>query len=654
MRAVLRASSSFALVFGALAGCSGEPPPPEVVYRDPEPGLSASPRWLTFTCVEPGCETTLVATVSIVGNRDVAIRRVVLSDRDRTDFDIVTSEPTPFVLERPGVFEIQVTFEPDGDPRLGDVDVLVTYTDASANEAEDRIAPGELAIPLVRRLVGEAAMLVMPDRLDFGPVLPGEEAVLPVEIHNTGFGNVGLVLESVRTDLAEIEIRDLPENAILPGESWPIQIAYKPFDERYTEGELTIRSADPLAEPVKLPIVGTSIAQPSLLVRPDNGLDFGEIPVGTMSMRALDLINQGTEELVVRDPELSGLDLNFRMPRSATIAAIGPLESIQVLFTLNGQAVGPVVGNFRIQTNDPANAVKDVSISGLVTEPQVQVNPVAIDFGAVPRGWALPRAIEIQNAGYGELIISDVNFLIGSSDLFTFKSVPNVPATLTHGQRLGFEIEFRSEVEAQFAATLSVESNDPNTPSFELPIVATGASCDLGCPITNGTPSCAAGVCSIGSCDFGFYDSDLQASNGCECAEIGQDPGSFCAESIYLGQLRDNGSSRTFTGIIPTADDIDIIRFHGKDENQFFGDDYDVRITLNSADPAIQFCIYRFGTSDHQNECFFTGETCPSNRSYRHDGSTGPDDGSDYSIKIFRTQSSEPSCIPYSVFMRNG
>lgn len=649
-----RSITALPFLCASLAACSGEPPPPEVVYRDPEPGLSASPRWLTFTCVEPGCETTLVATVSIVGNRDVAIRRVVVSDRSRTDFTVVTSEPTPFVLKRPGVFEIQVTFTPDGDPRLGDVDVLVTYTDASANESEPRIPPGELAIPLVRRLVGEAAMLVMPERLDFGPVLPGEEVMLAVEVHNTGFGNVGLVLESVRTDLAELEIRNLPENAILPGESWPVQVAFRPFDERYTEGEVVLRSADPLAEPVRLPVVGTSIAQPALLLRPDNGVSFGETPVGTLSMRALDLINQGAETLVIGNPQLSGADLSFRLPRSATVAEIAPLERVQVVFTLDAQTVGPVSGNFRIETNDPANAVKDVAISGLVTEPQVQVNPVGIDFGAVPRGWSIPKAVEIQNVGYGELVISDVNFLIGSSDLFTFRSLPNVPATLTHGQRLGFEIEFRSEVEARFTATLSVESNDPNTPSFELPIEATGASCDLGCPIANGTPSCAAGICSIGSCNFGFYDSDLQAANGCECAEIGQDPGAFCAESIYLGQLRDNGSNRTFTGIIPTADDVDIIRFFGEDASQFLSDDYDVRITLNSADPGIQFCVYRFGTSAHQNECFFTGENCPANRSYRHDGSTGPDDSSDYTIKIFRTQSSEPSCIPYTVFMRNG
>ncbi|CAN0435867.1 unnamed protein product, partial [Discosporangium mesarthrocarpum] len=43
----------------------------------PPPGIEAEPRWLTFTCVEPGCDTTLEATIDVVGPRAVAIKRIV-------------------------------------------------------------------------------------------------------------------------------------------------------------------------------------------------------------------------------------------------------------------------------------------------------------------------------------------------------------------------------------------------------------------------------------------------------------------------------------------------------------------------------------------------------------------------------------------------
>ena len=41
--------------------------------------------------------------------------------------------------------------------------------------------------------------------------------------------------------------------------------------------------------------------------------------------------------------------------------------------------------------------------------------------------------------------------------------------------------------------------------------------CDTDCPfVDNGTPSCTAGQCGIGSCNQGFDDCDEQVFNGCE------------------------------------------------------------------------------------------------------------------------------------------
>ena len=65
----------FALI--ALAACgqstTGSP------MLEPKPaGLESDPKWLTYTCVEPGCDTTLTANVSAIGDRDIAVKRIVL------------------------------------------------------------------------------------------------------------------------------------------------------------------------------------------------------------------------------------------------------------------------------------------------------------------------------------------------------------------------------------------------------------------------------------------------------------------------------------------------------------------------------------------------------------------------------------------------
>ncbi|MBI4820394.1 MAG: choice-of-anchor D domain-containing protein [Deltaproteobacteria bacterium] len=642
--------------------CGSEP---SKVLEPPKPGLAANPRWLTFRCVEPGCDESLTAAVRVVGDRDIAIKRVVMSDDERTDFTFEVSKEPPFVLKAREEFTVDVRFQPNGDPRLGDVKLLVTFTDASASEsATDRIQAGELEIPLVRRLVGEPAMEVTPELLIFGAVSTTTSARLPLSVRNSGFGNVGLVLVEAIASEEELTVTDLPDDALLPGESHDLSVVYAPIDERFTDATVTVRSADPEAAPAIVRVRGTSIPYPSLAARPEAGVDFGEIAVGATASGPVELVNQGAGRLEISAIELTndlGGALTLMLPRIRTdttapnaIAVLDPLENYELTVELDAQMRGAIDSRLRVTSNAATGNVFELPIVGLITQPVIEVSPPSADFGAVPRGWVQSKALEIQNAGYGELVVQNVSFVLGSSDLFNFKTVPQVPIRLSHGERTGFEVEFRSETEASFNATLGIESNDPNTPFMEVTLHAAGASCDAGCPIANGTPSCAGGVCSVGECNLGFYDADGQASTGCECAEVGNDPGAFCNESIFVGALSDEGDRAQFTGVAPTSEDIDLIRFFGRDDSQLFSDDYDVEITLQSSDPGIRMCIYRHGTGDHDNNCYFDGETCPGNRAFHEDGSTGPDDSTDYVIKVFRDPGSPGSCTTYTVFMKNG
>jgi hypothetical protein len=266
----------------------------------------------------------------------------------------------------------------------------------------------------------------------------------------------------------------------------------------------------------------------------------------------------------------------------------------------------------------------------------------------------VPLPVEIENTGYGDLEVSAVQLVLGSSTLFTLRTLPPLPARLRHGQRLAVEVEFRSETEATFSGVLSIDSSDPDRPFIEIPLAAVGASCLDGCPIANGTPSCTGGTCQIGMCNIGFYDSDSDPVTGCECAEIGSDPPSFCAMAPYLGTLPDGGARANFSGIVPTADDVDIVRFFALDESNVFSDDFDVRVRLESPDPGIEFCIYRYNVGAHENACILENESCPgAARSYRRDGDIGPDDSADFTVKVFRRQSTVPTCTNYTVFISN-
>jgi hypothetical protein len=653
------AGAALALASGALgvlsiAGCGTAEVP--TVLAPPTPGLSSDPRWLTFTCVRPGCDTKLSATIKVVGGRDLAVKRIIVSDRDRTDITVEAGRSPPFILRATETFAITARYVPTGDPRLGDVNVLVTYTDASASEGEDRVMAGELEIPIVRRLVGEPTMEVSPLRLDFGPVLPGTRKTLPLRVRNAGFGNVGLVLEQATSNLPEFSVAAPPAFAILPMGDHDLDVTFAPTEEQYSEGFVTIRSADPSAPTPEVRVIGTSIPRPSLLLQPDRGVDFGEVPRAMAQRATFRLVNQGALPLTVSNVEIvnaGAAEVTLRLPRGLTSTVVEPLASLTGTVTLSAMRAGPVDARLRVTSDDPQRGVAELPIVALITEPSVEVGPVTIDWGTVPRGWVQTRSIEILNRGYGDLLINGVNLLVGSSELFTLQRPARLPVRLRHAERIAVQLEFRAEAEAAFNGTVSIETNDATRPSVEVPLTARGASCDAGCPVTNGVPTCANGVCAIASCNAGFYDTDAQASNGCECAEVGSDPASFCSDAPYLGTLSDEGGRANQSGIIATADDVDFFRFFGYDESQFFSDDFDVRINLQSGDPDIVMCVYQHRTSQHESACILEGERC-NIRDYREDGSFGSDDSADFSIKVYRRTGSAPSCVGYTVFMSNG
>lgn len=644
------------VVFAGL-GC-GEADP-LVEYEAAEPGLSANPKWLTFTCTQPGCASTKSSTVSVIGTRDIAIRRIVLSEDPHPEFTLELERTPPFVLKAGEPLPVVVEHVPTGDPNVSDPDIRVAFTDASAREEEgERVEAGELLIPLVRRLVGEAQLAVSPAQLSFGSVFPSAEKTLQLDLSNTGFGNVGLVLSDVTAEpAAEVRIGALPAS-VPSGGSHVLDVTWAPTAERFLRGTVTLTPVGRTVVPTVIPLLGTSIRNASLDLEPASGIDFGNVDVGQTSTAMLQITNRGGQDLVLSSVRLTGVPsaatMSIEWPPGSVTSTLASLRSTTALIHLEATAAARLDAKIEIQSNDLAQPTVELPVTGLLAKPQLAVDPVSVSFGTVPQGWAQVTPVTLSNAGYGELVINNVSMVLGSSQLFSLKTVPTFPARLKHDERLALEVEFRAEAAASFSATMAVESNDPDSPFTEVPLTGVGATCMEGCPIQNGTPDCSAGMCAVGSCNSGWYDTDADPATGCECQEPSArgDPGTFCAEGIYLGSIDDDGDSVSFTGVIHDANDVDMIRIHAHDSSQVFGDDYDVRITLSSSDPGIEMCVYRRDTENHVNECILENVRC--GRSFRRDGSYGSEDGADYTLEVKRNMSTTPSCTSYSIFARNG
>jgi len=643
------------------AACTTRPPAAPTV----PPGLAAVPPRLAYLCVTPGCEETQTAEINVRGSRRVAIKRVLLAGSGATDFSFTSSETPPFIVGGGSSFTIDVTYTPKGAPAPGEAKVLVTYTDASPDESPDRLEPGEIAIPLVRRIVGEPVLTVKPGSLSFGVVAVAQSKSLPVRVANEGFGN--LVLQIASADAGHPEVTaTLPALAAMgPDAGFDMPVAYRPATESYMKATVMVQATAPEVPPAFVTVEGTSLTYPKLAIETPGDVDFGL--VGKTKTRLIDrqLVNQGGVDLVIASITIADAlgDVKLMMPMGPGPFTLKPLERVPLSVLIDGVTPGDVDATITFASNDPTNPMLIWRIIGTVTDPRIQLTPLAIDFGIptpdggagnVPYGWVVTRPLEIKNVGYGPLQVKNISFVSGTAQRFILQRVPTLPAILERDGRLAIDIQYRAESMLTDNGFVSVESDDAAKPFAEASLRAHVGTCAASCPITNGTASCSTGMCGIGMCNAGWYDTDGQASSGCECREVsGMDPGEFCMNKNHLGNFDDEGSGTQYTGLIALANDVDLVSFTGEDKTQFLSDDYDVKIRLDSADPGIRMCIYRNNGRNLPGNCFFSGEVCPSNRYYRHDGSLGPDDGSDYIVKVFRDPQVPPSCTTYTLFVSN-
>ncbi|MCA2979622.1 MAG: choice-of-anchor D domain-containing protein [Myxococcaceae bacterium] len=652
-------TSRLPLLLLALAGCSSRPPEPPAMGNGIGPfrGLRAVPRQLAFTCVTPGCDTTLVLKVASTVNRRVAIKRVIFS-KASAEYSLVPSQPAPFILGAAGEFTIDVRYTPESAPAADDLKVLVTYTDASPDEQDpDRLEPAELEVPIVRRLVGEPALALSPPKLTFGLVPAGTTKELPVTVRNAGFGNIALALDQVDAGHPWVAVSLPPLTALVPDAGVTVPVRFSPLTRGYYRGDVVLGSSTPAVGAVALEVEGTSFVDGVIALEPEErAIDFGDVSRRQRRTVTMQLANLGGQALFVSSVTVRDPSNNVRasLPNAMQSATLPSLSRLPVTIELDAATPGQVDAMLVIASTDVARPSLEVPVRGTVTEPRLAVAPAMLAFGSVPLGWQVARPVELRNVGFGALTVRRLTFVGGTSNLYALKNAPALPATIAAGGRAVVEVEFRADTMATFGGELSIESDDAVNTITTVPLSATGASCSQGCMVANATPSCMNGACGIASCNAGYHNTDGLLSNGCECQELGMDPAGFCSMGVYKGVLRDtSNASAQHTGMIPTPDDVDWVSFYAEDANNLFGDDFDVRITLTASDPNIVMCVYRQRSSARQGLCSMNEATCDV-RSYRRDGSLGTDDGADFDIKVYRRANSAPTCTTYALSMQNG
>lgn len=219
--------------------------------------------------------------------------------------------------------------------------------------------------------------------------------------------------------------------------------------------------------------------------------DFGAMPLGGTPIKKVFVIqNNGTDQLTLSTLQLDGASFSISIAPSTVIAASG-VTSFEVTFTPTGS--GLQTGTIRIPNNDPTKnpyvfgiqarataPVARLSGNGIVIPPSngVATTAAGTEFGNVTVNGEAFRQFTINNDGDADLVISSIGARSAASP-FTVVGTP--PALVTPGSSATFQVRFSPTAAQTYSlstvsplTSFAVNTNDPVTPTFRIPLQGTG------------------------------------------------------------------------------------------------------------------------------------------------------------------------------------
>lgn len=232
----------------------------------------------------------------------------------------------------------------------------------------------------------------------------------------------------------------------------------------------------PTPTPAVRPILPTSPQPPPAVPRmgvPIRTVDCGQALIGLNGTGTFEIGNTGNAELnvsLVASGPFRVTPLSAKLTASAANAP-ATKAAFRVVFTPVGR--GPATGSIEIRSDDPANRVVTVALTGHGVAPQeIKVawhgQPQALNFGKVRRGATSSlQSITIQNLG-------DVD--LGNISITVPSGISAAPYQTALGAAFSQAIDFTFTPMAVGIVRdqITITSDDPTSPSLTVDITAEG------------------------------------------------------------------------------------------------------------------------------------------------------------------------------------
>lgn len=400
--------------------------------------LGANPGSFNFNTVVVNSSSQQTFTLTNSGNATVTINQVSTTGTGFSSTGLTVGQH----IAAGANATFTATFAPTA---TGAVSGNVVITSTATNST--------LTIPLSGTGT-QGALSANPASINFGAVINGSSASVPVTLTNTGSAAVSITAHSITGTGFTLTGWTAPAS-LTPGQTTSFTVTFAPTTAGSKSGSVSITSNAP-GSPLVINLSGSGTATQATMTVNPSPVTFSNINVGSNSTQTVTLTNTGNATLNITAATISGTGytMNLTTPRSVNAGA-----NAQFTVTFAPTGSGSSSGSIQI-TSNAAGSPATISLSGTGVQAQVAASPTSASFSNVVVGNSNSQPITLRNNG--NMMLSFSNIVVAGNGMSI--SGLTTSTTIAAGGNMTFNAVFTPVSTGTINGSITLTTNGTPSP----------------------------------------------------------------------------------------------------------------------------------------------------------------------------------------------
>jgi hypothetical protein len=226
--------------------------------------------------------------------------------------------------------------------------------------------------------------------------------------------------------------------------------------------------------------IGVTLSEPGIVVNPTT-LDFGTVKTDASKALGVLITNTGDRVLNITDMAVDG-SIHYSFEGSTT-ATLNKDDTTTVFVRFHPKTAGTLTGTLTVTSNDPDNGSLVVNLTGIgqSLSPNISVWLDTLKFGDVIAGNSSDLGFRVSNTGDTALTVSNV---VATGTGFSYSGDTGFTVNINDSSEV--TVRFAPVTTGDFTGTLTITSNDPDTPTKTVQLSGKGTTSSSSHPFTAG------------------------------------------------------------------------------------------------------------------------------------------------------------------------